>query len=233
LCPKEEVSEVGGCCILKDVRMPQSLVSQSAMYVRDIMTTPVHTVDMDHSMLAAKRLFDHERCHHVVILRRNRVFGVVSDRDILKAVSPFVGNRMMERSQDVNTLKKRVHQIMSRNLVTIGPDETVAEAARKMLGERVSCLPVVDDSGSLLGIVTIRDFLAWAVDASGVNEGRPGEFEHDKGILIIIDGARCYSPPVAIARLIREAESSYEEIHGAGSARAKRLPNPQKETVAG
>ncbi len=174
LCPKEEVYEAGGYWTLKDVHMPQSLVSQSAMYVRDIMTTPVHTVDMDHSILTAKRLFDREHCHHVVILRRNRAFGVVSDRDILKAISPFVGNRLMERSQDVNTLKKRVHQIMSRHLVTIGPDEAIAEAARRMLSQRVSCLPVVDDSGSLLGIVTIRDFLGWAVDTSGVNEDHPG-----------------------------------------------------------
>ena len=131
------------------------------MFVRDIMTTRVHTVDMDDPMLTAKRLFDREHCHHAVVMQRNRVFGVVSDRDILKVISPFVGNRMMERSQDLNTLKKRVHQIMSRDLVTIGPDETIVEAADKMLSERVSCLPVVDESRSLLGIVTIRDFVVW------------------------------------------------------------------------
>jgi acetoin utilization protein AcuB len=188
---------------------------------------------MDDPMLTAKRLFDREHCHHAIVLERNRVFGVVSDRDILKVVSPFAGNAMMERSQDLNTLKKRIHQIMSRELVTIGPDETVATAAGKMLRERVSCLPVVDDTRSLLGIVTIRDFLAWAVGTSAVHEEPSGEFEHDKGILIIIDGTRCYSPDVAIGRLIRAAERSYEENYGAGSACAKCLPNPQNEVVVG
>lgn len=146
--------------------MPQSPASQSVMYIRDIMTTPVHTVDMDDSVLTAKRLFDREHCHHVVVLERSRVLGVVSDRDILKAISPFVGNRLMERSQDLNTLKRRIHQTMSRDLVTIGPENTIAEAADRMLSERVSCLPVVDESRSLLGIVTIRDFVVWAVGTS-------------------------------------------------------------------
>ena len=101
-----------------------------------------------------------------------------------------------------------------------------------MISERISCLPVVDDNQLLLGIATIRDVVAWAVGTSGVNEGHSGDLEHDKGILIVIDGTRCYSPHVAIGRLIREAETSYEEQYGADSARAKGLPNPQNETVA-
>lgn len=213
--------------------MQHSLASQSVTYVRDIMTTRVHTLKMDDPMLAAKRLFDGEHCHHAVVLERARVVGVVSDRDILKLVSPFVGNAMMERSQDLNTLKKRVHQIMSRDLVTTVPDETVTNAAEKMLLEGVSCLPVVDDSRSLLGIVTIRDFVACSVGTSGVNESHSGECESDEGILIIIDGTRCYSPHVAIARLLREAERSYDEKCGIASARAKCLPNPRNETVSG
>ena len=77
--------------------MPQSLASQSEIYVRDIMTTPVHSVGMDDPMLTAMRLFDREHCHHTVVVGRGRVFGVVSDRDILKAVSPFAGNPMRAR----------------------------------------------------------------------------------------------------------------------------------------
>ena len=211
--------------------MPQTVTIQSVMHVRDIMTTRVATLDMDDSMLAAKRLFEREHCHHAVVLERKKVFGVVSDRDILKVVSPFVGNPMMERTQDLNTLKKRVHQIMSRNLVTTGPDETVADVAEKMLSERVSCLPVVNDSRSLLGIVTIRDFVACSVGTSGVDENHSSESESDEGILIIIDGTRCYSPPVAIARLLREAERSNEEKHGVAPARVKCLPNPRNETI--
>lgn len=142
--------------------MPQPPM-QPGPLVRDIMTSVVHTLHLDDSLYTATRLFEKERFHHVVVLEQQRVFGVVSDRDILKAVSPFVGNPMMERPQDTGTLRKRVHQIMTRKPVTIGPDETVSAAAAKLLSFRVSCLPVVDDEGAVLGIVTVRDLVAQLV----------------------------------------------------------------------
>ncbi|NOT01319.1 MAG: CBS domain-containing protein [Phycisphaerales bacterium] len=134
------------------------------MCVGDIMNSPVHTVDMDDWLSTVKTIFDRARCHHVVVLDRSRVFGVVSDRDILRVVSPFVGNPLMERPQDVGTTRRRVHQIMSRKPTTITPDQPVAVAAARMLGERVSSLPVVDDDDALVGIVTTRDILTWAVN---------------------------------------------------------------------
>ncbi len=184
----------------------QQPASRSQQHIRDIMTTPVHSVDMDDSLLTVKRLFERERCHHVVIMERDKAHGVVSDRDILKVVSPFVGSKTMERSQDLNTLQKRVHQIMSRNLVTTTPDETIAAAAEQILRERVSCLPVVDDQGAAVGIVTLRDFVAWAVVHADVKETRLGEPKQDDGVLIIIDGKRCYSPDAETARLVRDAD---------------------------
>lgn len=207
-------------------------VDQSEHRVRDMMTKKVHSANMDDSILEVKRLFDRERCHHVVIMKRRRVHGVVSDRDLLRVVSPFIGNKMMERSQDLNTLKKRVHQIMSRNLVTTTPDEFISVAAKKMLRERVSCLPVVDDDGSVVGIVTLRTFVEWAVGRAGAKNGNSDEVEQDKGILIVIDGNRCYSPDANMVRLVREAERLYDEKNGLDSANARRLPMPSHEAVS-
>ena len=147
--------------------MQQSSSSHALVCARDLMTAPVCTVRMDDSILVARDLFDRHKFHHVLVLEDRRVVGVVSDRDILKRISPFVGNLIMERGQDLNTLKKRIHQAMTRNLVTIGPDELVGEAASIMIAERVSCLPVVDDERHPLGILTIRDILTWAAGALG------------------------------------------------------------------
>jgi acetoin utilization protein AcuB len=132
---------------------------QTPVSIRDIMTSQVHTLHMDDSLRTATSLFERERFHHVVIVERGRVRGVVSDRDILKATSPFVNNPMLERPQDASTLKKRIHQIMTRKPVTVGPAQSVAAAADLMLSQRVSCLPVVDEDGALLGILTVRDLL--------------------------------------------------------------------------
>lgn len=147
--------------------MQQSLSPQSLMHVREFMTHRVNTIGLDDSIRVAKDLFDREHFHHVVVLERKKVVGVVSDRDILRVISPFVGN-VMERPLDRSTLNKRIHQIMSRELITIGPDETVTQAALIMHRDRVSCLPVVDENQSLLGILTIRDFVIWASGDSDV-----------------------------------------------------------------
>ncbi|MCA9255456.1 MAG: CBS domain-containing protein [Phycisphaerales bacterium] len=136
-----------------------------AVRIQDIMASPVHTVQMDDSLKTVRDSFGSHRCHHVVVLERQRVFGVVSDRDVLRELSPFVGNVSMERSQDANTLKRRVHQIMSRKPVTIAPDAFVSAAAQRMLDENVSCLPVVNADGKLVGVVTKRDILRWAVSS--------------------------------------------------------------------
>ena len=203
--------------------MPPSSTDPDAPRVRDIMTTPVHAVRMDDSILALKAVFDRERFHHAVVLEATAVVGVVSDRDVLKAVSPFVG-KATERSQDAGTLHRRVHQIMSRALVTIGPDETVQAAVKKMLAERVSCLPVLDQNKRLLGIVTLRDIVTRTVGLSGTDEKEPPKEAQDDGMLIIIDGRRCYSPDVSLGRLIRDTEGAYTAKHGADAARPQSLP---------
>ncbi len=128
------------------------------MKVDEIMSLDPVTVGMDDDLHRVKSLFELHRFHHLLVLLGERLVGVISDRDLLRASSPFLG-RASERPQDVATLNRRVHQIMARNLVVVGPDTPVEDAARLMLGKRVSCLPVVTEEGKVLGIVTWRDQL--------------------------------------------------------------------------
>lgn len=206
--------------------MSKNSTIPATVYLRDIMTTPVQTVDLDEPIQNVARLFERKRFHHVVVMEQDRVFGVVSDRDILKEVSPFVGSRLMERSQDRNTNKRRVHQFMSRDVITAPPDQTAAKAATTMLHHRVSCLPIVDTERSLLGIVTMRDLVAGAVDVDTAAQDEYDATEHDAGILVVIDGVRCYCPHAAIGRVLREAEAVYQKEHRVGSARPAILPCP-------
>jgi len=53
----------------------------------------------------------------------------------------------------------RAHQIMTRKVITVGPDTSIAEAAATMLKNHVSGLPVVDAAGKLIGIVSEGDFI--------------------------------------------------------------------------
>jgi len=142
--------------------MPASRATSAkkVLAVRDLMRTNVMTIRMDESVRTAKTMFDEKFFHHLVVMEKVTVVGVISDRDILKELSPFIGGTQ-EQPRDLTTLDKRIHQIMTRDLVTIGPDESAQEAARTMMRSRVSCLPVVDENMGLLGLITIRDFVSF------------------------------------------------------------------------
>ncbi|MCH8822708.1 MAG: CBS domain-containing protein [Planctomycetes bacterium] len=127
--------------------------------VADFMTSKVVTVQMDDTVATIQEIFDESLFHHLVVVKDRQVVGVISDRDLLKNISPFIGNNWMERKQDTNTLKKRAHQIMRRPPIVTLQTVAVAEAATKLIQEQVTCLPVVDEDGRLEGIVTWRDLM--------------------------------------------------------------------------
>jgi acetoin utilization protein AcuB len=126
--------------------------------ISDIMSRRVVTVTPDHELSALRTLFDQHGFHHVLVVDSGRLVGVVSDRDVLREMSPFVGT-LAERTQDMATLKKKAHQFMSRSLVVAHRDESVAEAIAKILAHGVSCLPVVTAHGTVEGIVSWKDLI--------------------------------------------------------------------------
>ncbi len=134
--------------------------------VADFMTTNVVTVGMDDSVEKISEIFEKEYFHHLVVVKNRKVVGVISDRDLLKNISPFIGSNWMERKQDTNTLKKRAHQIMRRPPVITLQTATLGEASIKLVEEKVTCLPVVDDKGILNGIVTWRDLMPFCFACS-------------------------------------------------------------------
>ena len=131
------------------------------MDVRQIMSTKIVTVTLDDKLTRVKELFDRHEFHHLLVIDQQQLWGVVSDRDLLKALSPNLGT-VAETAKDVATLNKRVHQIMTRKPIVLREDATVDEAIRLFNQHRISCLPVVDRENRPLGIVTWRDLLkAW------------------------------------------------------------------------
>lgn len=127
--------------------------------VADFMTSKVVTVTMDDTVAKIQEIFDESLFHHLVVVKDSKVVGVISDRDLLKNISPFIGSNWMEREQDTNTLKRRAHQIMRRPPIVTLQTTTASDAATKLIQEQVTCLPVVGEDGRLIGIVTWRDLM--------------------------------------------------------------------------
>jgi acetoin utilization protein AcuB len=129
------------------------------MDVGSIMTTRVVTVEMDDQLDVVKQIFDSLNFHHLLVVDdRKKLAGVVSDRDLLKALSPYVGSAT-ENARDVATLNKRVHQIMSRNLHTLQRHAALSEAMQLFLEHRISCIPIVNEDLKPVGILSWRDVL--------------------------------------------------------------------------
>ncbi|MDP3877131.1 MAG: CBS domain-containing protein [Methylobacter sp.] len=141
------------------------------MIIADIMTAKPITVDMDTGLLLVKEIFDHVYFHHLLVENeQDKTFvGVISDRDLLRALSPYV-HTAAETARDKATLNKRAHQIMSRQIDTVSPTTECNSAVQKMLDADVSCLPVVDDNRLIVGIVTWKDFLKYYLKQQTPND---------------------------------------------------------------
>jgi acetoin utilization protein AcuB len=129
------------------------------MKVQDIMSTRVVTVELDDRLHVVKKIFDSTHFHHLLAVETDgTLYGVVSDRDLLRALSPFIGSTV-ETHRDAATLNKAVHQVMSRAPITLPADATVAQAIQVFLDHPVSCIPIVDARFKPIGIVSWRDVL--------------------------------------------------------------------------
>ena len=122
------------------------------------MTTHVVTVDMDVTLKDIREIFEHASFHHILVTENKKLVGIISDRDLLKTISPYA-NTPSERTRDAATLKKRAHQIMTRRPITIAVDGSILEAIRLFVEQKISCLPVLNHDGSVAGILTWRDIL--------------------------------------------------------------------------
>ena len=121
--------------------------------VSEIMTTKLRMMHEDDAVSIADWLMNLDEIHHVLIVDAERkLVGILSDRDILR-----VANR-----ED----RVEVGAIMSPPTHTVTPSTSVAQALSVMMDAKVHALPVVDDTGQPVGIVTSTDFLEvarWAL----------------------------------------------------------------------
>ena len=117
---------------------------------------------MDTEIFALQEYFNNVKIHHLVVMEDNEVVGIVSDRDVLKCLSPYLSTAA-ELERDTRTLQKKAHQIMTRNPITIFPDDSIKQAVRLILEHDIGCLPVVNANGRLDGIVSWRDVFRYGL----------------------------------------------------------------------
>lgn len=132
--------------------------------VRDAMTREVVTLEPEASAGQALGLCREHGIRHLPVVENGRLVGLISDRD-LRDVSPPRGT-----GDEENTLGwVRVRDIMTTNLVTIHPLDTIEHAARDIHAHKFNCLPVVAE-GELVGIITSSDMTRILIELIGAHE---------------------------------------------------------------
>jgi CBS domain-containing protein len=139
-----------------------------ARRVSDVMTTSVVTVDRITPYQEIDRLLTEHRISGVPVLKMGReVAGVVTEADLLAAedetsrqarmASSLGRRRLLHRQPHVSLT---AGTLMTAPAITIGPDATIPAAARLMNTHHIRRMPVVDEDGKLVGIVSRRDLLS-------------------------------------------------------------------------
>ncbi len=139
------------------------------MLVRDRMSRTVITLDEDTPIIKALNIMKDNNIRRLPVTKNEKITGMVTDRDLKEATPSKV------TSLDVHEIYRllseiKVKDIMSKDILTIGPDESIEKAAMLMLKKKISGLPVIE-GGKLVGIITQTDIFKALVDISGLNRG--------------------------------------------------------------
>jgi acetoin utilization protein AcuB len=128
------------------------------MNVSDIMTAKPLSIHQNGTLRQALELMEIHHFRHLPVLNsESQLVGIISDRDCRTALnSPHI---LRERWQDEELAESlRVRALMSPAPIVIEPDAEAVEAARLMLNNHISCLPVILGE-TLVGIVTTSDIM--------------------------------------------------------------------------
>lgn len=128
------------------------------MKVSKLMTGSVITVKCDDPLSKVKDIFNKTKFHHLLVVESGQLVGVISDRDLLKSLSPKIDS-IAATYKDLACLNIRVHQIMTRKPVSITTDATVKEAIDVFNTKEISCIPITCHEGKLVGILSWRDIM--------------------------------------------------------------------------
>ena len=140
------------------------------MLVRDRMTSKPITIGTDTSLKEALDLVRSSPFRHLPVLDENdKLVGIVTEKSLVYA-SPTPSTTLSVFEVDYILSRTKVGQVIQGEVITVGPDLPIEEAARVMIDHRFGCLPVVKDD-KLVGIISDTDI--FRVFVEGLGGGHP------------------------------------------------------------
>jgi WS/DGAT/MGAT family acyltransferase len=138
--------------------------------IGDLMTRDVVTIGPHELLVSAWRTMQARRIRHLpVVDRGGALCGLVTHRDLL-AASP--SSLAMQAEPDRVQLLgwAEAADVMETHVSTAMAGESAADVGLRMVRQKIGCLPVVDEAGAVIGIVTEEDFLRWSAESMAAAE---------------------------------------------------------------
>ena len=127
------------------------------MTVSDLMTAAAVTDAADDTLAEASARMWQQQTGSLLIMEGDKLNGIVTERDVLRVVA-----------EGKDPKATTVREIMTTDLVTVSPNESIKGAAEIMFEKWFRHLPVVTDEGKVVGILSLRDLLSLV--AEGMDE---------------------------------------------------------------
>jgi len=139
------------------------------MLVKEWMSKKLVTVDEDTSVMKALSVVKEHKIRRLAVVNNAKLVGIVTDRD-LKEASPSKAATLDVHETYYLLSEIKIKDIMAKNPITIGPDESVEKAAALMLENKISGLLVVENE-NLVGIITQTDIFRVLTCLTGIYRG--------------------------------------------------------------
>lgn len=139
------------------------------MLVKNWMSRDIISVGPEDSMMNAVNLLREHGIRMLPVLKRGKLVGVVTDRDIKRAsASDATTLEIHELMYLISRVK--IRDIMTGNVVTVPENYTVEETAEILLENKISGAPVVDENGTVTGVITQTDLFKVLISITGVEK---------------------------------------------------------------
>ncbi|MBF0225550.1 MAG: CBS domain-containing protein [Desulfobacterales bacterium] len=118
------------------------------LLAKNIMSRPVSYLFPDTTIEQAWTLIKDNRFRHVPVISRGKkkLVGIISDRDLLKLVP---------KAENI----EYISQMMKTKVLTATPDTEIKQIAKVLFEERIGSMPIVEENGDLVGLITRSDIL--------------------------------------------------------------------------
>ena len=144
------------------------------MYIKDIMTSQVITVSENDTVeKCANLLITHDLSGLPVVDENMKVIGMVTEGDLIRRASRIKGPAALEvlggifylesPTKFMDDLKRSMgnfaKDIMSKDVITVTPNMLISEAATLLVQNKIKRLPVINEGGNLIGIISRKDIM--------------------------------------------------------------------------